>query len=434
MKYVVLIPLGAADHPLEELGDRTPLEAAATPNLDTLARMGRVGAAYNTPEGWIPGGDLGVMSTLGYSPAKYHTGRAPFEALAQGLAPAPHAWVMRLSLVSTGQPGSEHEGRLIDPSAGEITSGEAATLYSRLVEAWATALGDRLRGVRVVPGAGYRGILIDDSGRDYARVRLPSPREIVGESWRQHLPSGDESAALLREMIELSEQCLRGSEVNLARIEQGLPPATLVWPWGLGTTPQIPSIRGVFGVRSAMLSTIDLFAGLGAALGMSSALDEPAATRHALSDEEIGRETVRAINAFDLVCVVVDTADQAARRRDAPAKVAAIESFDRHILGPVLAALTSRAESQAKADAAGWRLLVSPAHATLTVSGATDAMPVPVVMAGNWISGVVQRPFSEAESEQSDLQIDPGHELMEYFLNAGVPLTHRVSHKESPLK
>ena len=43
MKYAIIIPDGAADEPLKELGGKTPLEAANTPNMDAIARAGRLG-------------------------------------------------------------------------------------------------------------------------------------------------------------------------------------------------------------------------------------------------------------------------------------------------------------------------------------------------------------------------------------------------------
>ena len=49
MKTLVVVASGAADRPLEELGGRTPLEAAATPMLDRLAHEGRLGRLTPAP-------------------------------------------------------------------------------------------------------------------------------------------------------------------------------------------------------------------------------------------------------------------------------------------------------------------------------------------------------------------------------------------------
>lgn len=99
-KYIVLIPDGMADDPLEELGGLTPLEAARTPNMDVLAGRGIVGRVCNVPAGMSPGSDVAVMSVLGYDPAGYHTGRAPLEAPAIGVDLEPGRVAYRMNLVT----------------------------------------------------------------------------------------------------------------------------------------------------------------------------------------------------------------------------------------------------------------------------------------------------------------------------------------------
>ena len=80
MKYAIIIPDGAADEPLKELNGKTPIEAAATPNMDRIAMEGRQGLARTVPEGFESGSDVATMTLLGYDPKVYHTGRAPLEA------------------------------------------------------------------------------------------------------------------------------------------------------------------------------------------------------------------------------------------------------------------------------------------------------------------------------------------------------------------
>ncbi len=67
-KHLVLLGDGMSDRPLAELGGRTPLEAAAVPNLDRLAREGVLGTARTIPEGCSPGSDVANLSVLGYDP------------------------------------------------------------------------------------------------------------------------------------------------------------------------------------------------------------------------------------------------------------------------------------------------------------------------------------------------------------------------------
>src|SRR3954452_4188270 len=126
MKYAIIIPDGAADEPLAELGGKTPLEAAATPNMDWIALHGRQGTARTIPDGFESGSDVAIMSLLGYDPARYHTGRAPLEAAAQNIPLSPTDWVFRCNLVTV------IDGVMKDHSAGGITDAEAQKLLGEL--------------------------------------------------------------------------------------------------------------------------------------------------------------------------------------------------------------------------------------------------------------------------------------------------------------
>jgi len=85
MKFLVLQGDGMADEPIAELGGKTPLEHARTPNLDHMASRGILGLTRTIPRGLPPGSDVGTMSILGYDPARYHTGRSPIEAASLGV-------------------------------------------------------------------------------------------------------------------------------------------------------------------------------------------------------------------------------------------------------------------------------------------------------------------------------------------------------------
>ena len=117
MKYAIIIPDGAADEPLKELGSKTPLEVAQTPNIDAIANAGRQGMVRTVPQGFESGSDVAIMTLLGYAPQKYHTGRAPLEAAAQRIPLSPTDWVFRCNLVTI------LDGIMKDHSAGGMASG-----------------------------------------------------------------------------------------------------------------------------------------------------------------------------------------------------------------------------------------------------------------------------------------------------------------------
>jgi len=85
MKYVLVLGDGMADEPVGELGGKTPLEAAHTPNMDHIAREGCCGMVRTIPDGCEAGSDIANLSILGYDPRRFYTGRGPLEAASMGI-------------------------------------------------------------------------------------------------------------------------------------------------------------------------------------------------------------------------------------------------------------------------------------------------------------------------------------------------------------
>ena len=121
MKIIVLLGDGMSDEPCAELDGKTPLQAAATPNMDRMAQFGQVGLAHTVPEGLPPGSDVANLSVFGYDPRSCYTGRSPLEAISMGVELGPHDVAFRMNLVTmTPQNGKIY---LEDFSAGHIGSG-----------------------------------------------------------------------------------------------------------------------------------------------------------------------------------------------------------------------------------------------------------------------------------------------------------------------
>jgi 2,3-bisphosphoglycerate-independent phosphoglycerate mutase len=418
VKYVIIIPAGAADLPLDDLAGRTPLEAASIPNLDDLAIRGRVGQAFTTPEGFEPGSDICSMSVLGYDPALYFTGRAPLEAAALGLDPRPTDWIFRLNLVTVGTEGDE-DGVMLDHSAGAIASREAKALVTDLMSYWRRQAPSLTERIAITPGAGCGNILVDASGRDYRTLHTTPPHSILGDSWHHHLPRGTHDAISLRTLMDLSASFLPSHEVNLARVQQGLRPANMAWIWGQGTTPIITPFMDRFAKRGGMITASDLLAGFAAYIGWDR-LPCKGITSYPDTDYAAqARATIDALSKYDIVCCHIEAPGEAGHQGDHQTKIAAIEAIDREIIGPVYSALEDYGDPEHDSDAQGWRLVVIPDHYTVCSTRKHHAGPVPFVMAGAWVRSVVERPFSEASAAESDLQISPGHDLMEYFLKGG---------------
>ena len=125
-KYVIIIPDGAADEPIEQFDEKTPIEAAQTPNIDEISTLGRQGLIQTIPEKMEPGSDVAQMSLLGYDPLRYYRGRAPIEAAAREITLKPDDWIFRCNLVTIA------DGKMADHSAGHISSEEAGSLIGEL--------------------------------------------------------------------------------------------------------------------------------------------------------------------------------------------------------------------------------------------------------------------------------------------------------------
>ena len=148
MKYIILVPDGVADEPVAELGGKTPLEAARTPNMDRMAREGLSGLVKIIPDALPPGSDIGNMSVLGYDPAKGFTGRSPLEAANLGIVLSDDELAFRCNLVTV------KDGVMIDYSAGHITINDAAAIMKTI----AAKLNNDL--VHFHTGKSYRHITV----------------------------------------------------------------------------------------------------------------------------------------------------------------------------------------------------------------------------------------------------------------------------------
>jgi 2,3-bisphosphoglycerate-independent phosphoglycerate mutase len=397
MKYAIIIPDGAADERLAELGGKTPIEAAETPNMDRVAGEGRQGLARTVPEGFESGSDVATMTLLGYDPAVYHTGRAPLEAAAQRIPLAPSDWVFRCNLVTT-------DGRVMkDHSAGGISNDEAGKLLADLA--------DTLRepGFEFFQGVSYRNLLVYRGSQPFDLKTRP-PHEIPEEPLAKWLPAGTGSE-VLRRIMDRSAELFAGHEVNRARRERGLRPATQVWLWGQGHAPNMPTFRERFGVPSGcMITGVDLLRGLAVLLGWDVKEVEGMTSFHDTNYAGQGAATAAALDEYDLVLSHVEAPDEASHQADWKTKVAAIEHIDRHVVAPVLDKLRTFPE---------WRILVMPDHPTNISTRKHGYAPSPFAMAGTGVRNVAKRPYSERNAAAGGLMIERGHELMEYFLRGG---------------
>ncbi len=400
MKYVIVLTDGAADYPLEELGGRTPLEAASTPHLDRLAREGAGGRLKTIPAGLPPGSDVANLSILGYNPARHYTGRGPLEAASLGIPLADDDVVFRCNLVTVA------DSILADYSAGHISSREGGVLIDLLEQ----RLGGH--GLKFYPGKSYRHLLLVkeqllEEGR--GALRTAPPHDITGQEFGPHLPRG-RGSRLLRDLITQSRIILADQEVNEIRIDLGENPANMIWPWGEGKRPDLEPFREKFGVRGALISAVDLLQGIARIIGME-VIEVPGATGYFDTDYRgKGEAAIRALDDHDLVYLHVEAPDEASHGGNITEKLKSLERIDEDIVGPLLAAGEKRGDL---------RIAALPDHATPISVRTHVPDPVPFAIWGEGIKADRMEAFSEQEAARGRFRQRSGHKLIKLLLDPG---------------
>ncbi|MDP2729793.1 MAG: cofactor-independent phosphoglycerate mutase [Dehalococcoidales bacterium] len=389
MKYCVLIIDGAAGLPLTEHGDKTCLEMAHTPNLDAMAAEATLGLVRTIPAGLEPSSSNACLSVLGYDPEVHRLGRAAIEARSLNIPISNGEVVFRCNLVSI------NGGRMADYSAGHINSDEA----HHLINALNKAMGSDT--VHFYPGLSYRHI-VKITGREDALLAGCTPaHDIPGKPVDEFMPRGSGSD-LLRELMKRSEDVLREHPVNLARQSRGEPPANMVWLfWGSGRESDIPAFKEVYGLNAAVTSAVDVIRGLAQMMGMK-VLEIPG-VKDGMDNDFAGQASgaLAALREYDLIVIHIEATDEAGHTGSIEDKIEAIHKIDSEVISQIRAW---------REDAL--RVLVMPDHPTPIEVRTHTADPVPFMLWGKGFAPNGAKRFTEKESTQRGLFLDPGYNIM----------------------
>jgi len=389
VKYLVLVPDGAADEPLEALGGKTPLEAAHTPNLDRLAREGVGGLVQIIPPSRPAGSDIGNLEIFGYDTRDHYTGRAPLEAASMGLPVGPDDLAFRCNTIT-------RDGDiLVDYSAGHISTSEA----KELIETLQARLGRE--GLRFYPGVGYRHIVVWRGGPE--GLKSFPPHDIMGQSIQAHLPAGPRQEEV-RQLMEAAGPLLERAPVNQRRRDQEKNQANAIWLWGEGRALQLPGLKEKYGLRGGVISAVDLVRGIGRSAGLE-VIAVPGITGY-LDTNYLGKAqyALEALKRLDMVYVHVEAPDEAGHNGDPAAKVQAIEDFDQQVVGTILAGLGSMGPC---------RILVSPDHPTPIRLRTHSREPVPFLLWGEGFDADGMEAYGERAAGAGSLRLDHGHQMMD---------------------
>ena len=378
MKYVICVPDGCADDPIDALGGRTPLEVAAMPNLARLAARGEVGRAAVIPPRMAPGSDVGNMSILGYDPARYHTGRAPIEAAALGLKLRPDQVAYRCNLVEVGR-----DGIMVDFAGGHPSSEDAA----EVIDALDAELGRGAGGeIEFHAGVQYRHIVV--APESWGDALCTPPHDLTGRP--AMLPRGPAAAELI-ELMDASRAIVGPSPLS----------ANQIWLWGQGHQPQLPSFAEATGRSGALVTAVDLIRGLGVLTGMDI-VEVPGATGWFDTDYEGKRDAaLRTLaDGADVFLLHVEATDEAGHAGNLDEKITALEAWDSRILAGLVDGL----------DAMGpWRMLLLPDHPTPVELRTHTSDSVPYLLVDSAVDGPGGQYTEAGTAAAAPI---PGHEML----------------------
>ncbi len=396
MKYIVILGDGMAGEPLAQLGNKTTLDAANTPNMDALASMGVMGLAKMVPDGMKPGSDVANLAVLGYDPLKNYSGRSPLEALSVGVAMEDTDVVLRCNIVTLSEDEPYAEKTIIDHSSGEISSADADILMDAIREAFNN------EEFQFYSGTSYRHITIWKNGKV---LDFEPPHDHLGEKAGPNLPAHP----AFRAMMEKSFDVLNNHPLNLQRAAEGKNKANSLWFWGAGTKPSLSNFYEKTGLMGTMISAVDLLKGIAVGAGMKAPVVEGA--NGSLHTNYEGKVQA-ALNALlkdgqDFVYIHVEAPDEMGHQGSLEHKVQAIEYLDSRVVAPIKAAMDASGED--------YRLLILPDHPTPIRIRTHTSQPVPYIIYDSRHQNRRIARYTEAEAAAGGC-IDEGYTLMERFL------------------
>jgi 2,3-bisphosphoglycerate-independent phosphoglycerate mutase len=396
--YIVLDGLG--DLPIKELNNKTPLQAAVTPNLDRLAQKGKTGIVYPVEKGIAPESDIAVISLLGYDAHKYYTGRGPLESFAEGIALHDGDVAFRVNFATAADDGKA----ILDRRVGRNLTTDEATALSKEINSKVTLSAATFEFKNTI---GHRGILVIRGMRSklsgwitntdpaYDRegafgVAKEKFENFVAAS--QPMPGYEnsseakEAASLLNEFTQKSQKVLNESLVNKKRISEGKLAANVILSRDAGDhLPKFPRIDTLYNIRFGSFVQMPVEKGIALLTGMEI-IDVPEATGHLDVDYPIwAKIALDSLKKYNGIYVHIKGPDEPAHDGNFNKKKEIIEAIDKFFFASLLPDL----------DINNTVIAVTSDHSTVCAIKAHSSDPVPLLVCGGNIQPDGSLSFSE---------------------------------------
>lgn len=338
MKHIIILGDGMADHAIDRLGGKTPLQYADTPYINFLAKQGKTGMLNTIPDGFLPGSEVANTAILGYDLNKVYEGRGPLEAASIGYEMQPNDMAIRCNIIELAN------GRIKNHHGGHLTTEEGNLLIKFLDK----ELGNDQ--VKFITGIQYRHLLVIKNGNKH--ITCAPPHDHPNEEWKPLLVKPEEgyteynsdrmtpqaTADLLNDLIIKSQSLLANHPFNRQRTEK----ANSIWPWSGGYRPSMSTLMQLYpDIKSgSVISAVDLIRGIGHYAGLDI-IKVPGATGLANTNYE-GKVSaaIEALKKQDFVFLHIEASDEAGHDGDLDLKLQTIRYLDARIVKPVYEAVS----------------------------------------------------------------------------------------------
>ena len=338
MKYIIILADGAADEPIESLGNKTPLMAAHTPNIDALCVRSRCGKLVTVPADMPPGSEVANLSVLGYDVKEVFEGRGVLEAASIGVNIKEGELAMRCNIICI------EEGRIKNHSSGHITTEESHQLIETLNEKLSTDT------IKFFPGVSYRHLMVMKGGDK--NLHCTPPHDVPGTPFRDVMIKADRkeaetTAQILNDLTLRSQEILENHPVNLLRKEKGKDPGNSIWLWSPGYKPKMKTYRELYGKTGAIISAVDLLYGIGVYAGLKGIHVEGSTGLYDTNYEGKAKAAVDALKEVDFVYLHIEASDEAGHEGNVDLKVKTLEYLDQRVVKYIVAETSKMEEDVA---------------------------------------------------------------------------------------
>ena len=417
--YVVLDGLG--DRPIKELGNKTPLEAADTPNMDKLVKIGQLGLVHTVKKGIAPESDVAVISILGYDAKKYYTGRGPLESFAEGLEVKDGDLAYRVNF-ATKEKGTRN---IVDRRVGRNLTTQEATELASEVNSKVKLKGATFKFKNTI---GHRGVLVmrredgllssevTNTDPAYGKegvfgvakstfekvVQICEPMEKFSNSSEAKI-----AASLTNDFLEKSTAVLEKSPINKKRESEGKPIANLILTRDGGEKlPQFPNIYDMFKMKIGCFVEMPVEKGIAMLTGMHI-VKLPLPTKD-LSKDYILRagKVIEVMDDYAALYIHIKGPDEPAHDGRFRDKLESIKLIDEYFFGSLLP----------KIDLKDTVFAVTADHSTPCELKAHSEDPVPLLVSTDGIKPDGFSSFGEKNARGGSLGTLIGPELMPLFI------------------